>query len=291
MKNIHEQPAAIRSLFVNEDGALSLVLVSTLLNNLRNVVLTDLSVSDMRQRVPEYMQCIQEVQTVGHWQFQSVIEPKGAFDPKIASAADQYKQQMFKNEKSFIYEFSGDGRHRIVSGPIEEVVRMRAKKQAEKLERERLKSESAEIKKQRAALKSQMERQQREHQQKEFQFTKQRDKVQSELDAKAKQLENEKIKIEENLHSIKKETENERAHIQMQRQNIDEELSRLNAEKEAMKAREEHLEVASVQMLKSKIQCLLQNGVVDWDKSEGARIIAFCDQVSGRYESWNVPLF
>ena len=97
--------------------------------------------------------------------------------------------------------------------------------------------------------------------------------------------------MKENLQTIKKETENERAHIQEQRQKIIEELSRLNAEREAMKSREEHLEVVSVQMLKSKIQCMLQNAVVDWDKSEGAMIKVFCAYVSGRYDSWNMSSF
>ena len=332
VKNIYELPAPIRSLFVNEDGALSLVLMSALLTNLRNVVLTDLSVSDMRQRVPEYIQCIHEVKTVERWQFQSVVEPKGAFDSSIGSAVDQFKEQMLKIDKSLVYEFSGDGRHRIVSGPIEEFVRLEAEKEAEKLERERLKSESAEvekqrialtekrqkldediakldeekeaanseserlksesaeIEKQRAAVKSQLERQQRAHQEKERAIMKKRDEVQSELDAKAKQLENDKIQMREKMLSIQKETDIERSKIQEQHQKFNEELSRLNAKKDALKSREERLEVASVQMVKSKIQCMLQNGVVVWEKEEEEMMNAYKTHLSGWYDSWNTLL-
>ena len=162
------------------------------------------------------------------------------------------------------------------------------------------------------AKQQKVERIKRELQEKELEFTKQKDSVLSELDAKAKQLENEELKMKEHLLSIQRKTEDEHTRIHSERQKISEEIARLDKEKEATKSesvrlksesaeiekqraalnsREERLEMASVQVMKSKILCMLQNAVVNWDKNEEEMIRAFCVHVGGRYDLYCTSSF
>ena len=165
----------------------------------------------------------------------------------------------------------------------------RAREESEKLkyfqaETERLKTEWNDIERQRVAA--------------ELAAKSERDR----LDTERQILQNEMVSLEREREAFNAEAENLRKEktqyaecvekLKFTERNLDIQAMQLKEERKMMveesiriESEQKRLEVASIQIVKSKIQCLLQNGDVDWDKDEEEIIEAFRVHVSGRYDS------
>ena len=116
---MHGLPLSVRSLFVGDDGALSLELLSGMLPRLQRVSFTDITADILRERISEYIECIENTNKLKRFEIRSTLEKNGHADISILSLIDETKDRFCEMGRTLHYVFGKDHCHRIVSEKYE----------------------------------------------------------------------------------------------------------------------------------------------------------------------------
>ena len=115
IKNVHDLSVSLRSLFVADDGYLSMKMIYDLLPTLNCVVMTELSMHDMRECMSEYLECIQESNNLRRFDFQSVRDMDGKPDDDVRGMVYESMASFSQMGRTLVYVFNDDDTHQIVS--------------------------------------------------------------------------------------------------------------------------------------------------------------------------------
>ena len=117
IKNVHvlSRRMSACSLFVDDDGYISMKLLHKLLPKLQSVIMSDLALEHMCAHVSEYIECIEEVNDLLYFEFRSEPGILGILDISILSNVYESMARLCAMGRTIEYLLDDNHCHRIVS--------------------------------------------------------------------------------------------------------------------------------------------------------------------------------